>query len=51
MFCTEPVYVPLASSRDLARAHAMAWRELAAPHDAMVTHPEATASLLMELAS
>lgn len=51
VFCTAPVYEPLASSRDYARqVPGWGWRELAAGHDAMVTHPRATAALLMELA-
>lgn len=51
VFCTDPVYGPLAPSRKRARAvPGWQWRELAASHDAMVTHPEATAALLMELA-
>ena len=49
--CTEPVFLPLARSRELARAvPGWEWHELAASHDAMVTHPEPTAALLMQLA-
>ncbi len=49
--CTDPVYGPLEPSRVRARAiPGWQWRDLAAGHDAMITHPEATASLLMELA-
>lgn len=52
VFCTAPVYEPLAFYRDYARQlPGWAWRELAASHDAMVSHPEATAALLMELAT
>jgi pimeloyl-ACP methyl ester carboxylesterase len=51
VFCTNPIYEPLAPSRERARAvPGWQWREFAASHDAMVTHPEATAALLMELA-
>jgi pimeloyl-ACP methyl ester carboxylesterase len=51
VFCTDPVYESLARHRDYARAQpGWLWRELAAGHDAMVTHPAATAALLMELA-
>lgn len=51
VFCTEPVYAPLAPSRDRARqVPGWNWRDLAASHDAMVTHPQETAALLMELA-
>lgn len=50
VFCTDPVYEPLAPSRARARAvPGWVWRDFAASHDAMVTHPEATAELLMEL--
>jgi pimeloyl-ACP methyl ester carboxylesterase len=49
--CTEPLYANLESSRVRARVRpGMAWRELATGHDAMVTAPEATADLLMEIA-
>ena len=51
VFCTDPIYTTLEPSRERARAlEGWAWRELAASHDAMVTHPDATAALLMELA-
>lgn len=49
--CTDPIYANLASSRERARQRpGMTWRELATGHDAMVTAPDATADLLMELA-
>ncbi len=49
--CTAPIYANLASSRERARARpGMAWRELATGHDAMVTAPDATAQLLMDIA-
>lgn len=50
VFCTDPIYGPLAWARDRARALPWAWREIAAGHDCMVTAPEATAALLMEIA-
>ena len=51
VLCTEPVYEPLAWAHDLARSRVdWAWRELAAGHDAMVTAPDRTAALLMEIA-
>ncbi len=51
VFCTDPVYASLAWARDLARAQpGWAWREIAAGHDCMVTAPDATAALLMEIA-
>lgn len=48
--CTDPVYAPLASHHDLARAQP-GWtvRELAAGHDAMVTAPRELVALLEEL--
>ena len=49
--CTDPIYANLTTSRERARQRpGMAWRELPTGHDAMVTAPEATADLLMELA-
>ena len=51
VFCTDPVYGPLAGARAMARAQkGWAWRELATGHDAMVTAPQALAELLMEVA-
>ena len=51
VFCTQPAYEPLSWAREIARAQAgWAWRDLAAGHDAMVTAPELTAALLMEIA-
>ncbi len=48
---TQPWYAPLAPLRERLRADpGWIWRELAAGHDAMVTAPDALASLLMELA-
>jgi pimeloyl-ACP methyl ester carboxylesterase len=52
VFCTDPVYASLARHRDFARAQpGWRWREFAASHDAMITHPAETAALLMELAA
>ena len=49
--CTAPLYAPLEPSRTRARAvPGWQWRDLAAGHDAMVTHPQETAALLLELA-
>jgi pimeloyl-ACP methyl ester carboxylesterase len=44
--CTEPLYAPLAASRDWVAAHG--WRTTAIPtgHDAMVTAPDLLADLL-----
>jgi pimeloyl-ACP methyl ester carboxylesterase len=51
VFCTQPVYEPLAWARAIARQQpGWAWREIAAGHDCMVTAPAATADLLMEIA-
>lgn len=51
VFCTAPVYEPLAHARDYARQlPGWGWREIATGHDAMVTDPAGTAALLMELA-
>ena len=48
--CTDPPYPPLDGVRHWARAQSgWAWRELAASHDAMVTHPERLTDLLLEL--
>ena len=51
VFCTNPVYETLAWARDAARAMpGWHWREIDAGHDCMVTAPEATANILMEIA-
>jgi pimeloyl-ACP methyl ester carboxylesterase len=48
---TDPWYPPLAGLRDCIRTQSdWQWRELAAGHDAMLTSPDALATLLMELA-
>lgn len=49
--CTDPIYANLESARQRARTRPdLAWRELTTGHDAMVTAPDETADLLMELA-
>ncbi|MEO0319114.1 MAG: hypothetical protein RL404_2791 [Pseudomonadota bacterium] len=49
---TEPWYPPLAALREQLRTQPdWQWREIAAGHDAMVTSPEALATLLEALAS
>ncbi len=48
--CTDPVYAPLAASRELARRLGWPMMELQTGHDAMITAPEATANLLMQIA-
>jgi len=45
--CTEPAYAPLAPHAERARAAGLETVDLAGPHDAMVTHPEATAGILL----
>jgi pimeloyl-ACP methyl ester carboxylesterase len=48
---TDPWYPPLAALRDWVRAQPdWQWREIAAGHDAMVTAPDALATLLESLA-
>ena len=48
--CTDPQYMGLAWAWERARSmEGWAWRELRAGHDCMVTAPEATAALLMEI--
>ena len=49
--CTAPPYAGLAWARDQARSFGWPWHELEAGHDAMVTAPQKTADLLMELAA
>src|SRR6056297_899424 len=44
--CVDPVYAPLASSRERARAWGWRVETLATGHDAMVSDPEATARLI-----
>ncbi len=45
--CTDPLYGPVARSQSLAAEAGLKMVELAAPHDAMVTHPTQTAGVLM----
>ena len=49
--CTNPIYPALAKSRELARSLGWPVVELATGHDAMVSAPQATAELFMQLAS
>ncbi|HSM43354.1 MAG TPA: alpha/beta fold hydrolase [Afifellaceae bacterium] len=49
--CTDPLYGPLESSRDLARAAGWPIHDLPTGHDAMVTAPAALADLLDAIAS
>lgn len=50
--CTAPAYAPLAASRAWVRRQTgWHWREIAAGHEAMVTAPEALATLLGEMAT
>jgi len=45
--CTQPSLAGLETSRKLVRSMSgWQWAELAAPHDAMITHPDAVVSLL-----
>lgn len=48
--CTNPVYAPLESSRQLARRqHGWNWQEIATGHDAMVLAPEELSQMLMNI--
>lgn len=47
--CTAPIYEPLAPAREAVRRTGLPVHDLAAPHDAMVTHPRETAELLARL--
>ena len=49
--CTDPLYGPLESSRDLARAAGWPIHDLPTGHDAMITAPAALADLLEAIAS
>jgi len=49
--CTAPIYDPLAPARDAVRKAGLPIHDLAAPHDAMVTHPRETADLLARLSA
>jgi pimeloyl-ACP methyl ester carboxylesterase len=49
--CTDPVYVPLQSTRDFVRTRKdWAWNEIATEHDAMISAPEALADMLLAYA-
>ncbi len=48
--CTDPVYAPLETSRQLAKACDIPFIELATGHDAMITAPDALALLLLKIA-
>jgi pimeloyl-ACP methyl ester carboxylesterase len=49
--CTDPVYVPLQTSRDFVRTRKdWAWDEIATGHDAMISAPEALADMLLAYA-
>lgn len=49
--CTAPPYATMATSMERAREHGWPVHELNGPHDAMLTHPDATAELLLHLAA
>ncbi len=49
IMCTDPLYEPLFSARKRVREIGLTIHELAAPHDAMITHPTQTADLFMSL--
>jgi len=49
--CTDPVYWPIAASRELARRQlGWKWREVPTGHDAMIIAPELVVSELLGLA-
>ncbi|MFV0383476.1 alpha/beta fold hydrolase [Paracoccus sp. (in: a-proteobacteria)] len=50
IICTDPIYGPLESSRQLAQNKGWNIREIATGHDAMVSAPKETAELLMDIA-
>ena len=48
--CTQPSHPVLADSRRLVRSWSgWQWVDLAAPHDAMITHPDAVVGLLLQV--
>ena len=49
IFCTNPIYKPLESSREIVRQKKWPMFELNASHDAMYTHPKETLNLLMKI--
>lgn len=50
LVCTDPIYTPLARSREYVRTQGWPMIELATGHDAMITAPEITANVLIRLA-
>lgn len=49
--CTDPIYAPLALSRQRVQGNpGWNWREIATGHDAMVSAPETLAHMLLEIA-
>ncbi|SLN52533.1 Non-heme chloroperoxidase [Roseovarius albus] len=51
IMCTNPMYEPLSSARTRVRELGIPIHKLAAPHDAMITHPKLTADLLLSLSA
>ena len=49
IFCTNPIYKSLESSREIVRKKKWPMFELNASHDAMYTHPKETLNLLMKI--
>jgi len=49
IFCTNPIYKSLESSREIVRQKKWPMFELNASHDAMYTHPKETLNLLMKI--
>ena len=49
IFCTNPIYNSLESSREIVRQKKWPMFELNASHDAMYTHPKETLNLLMKI--
>ena len=49
IFCTNPIYKSLESSREIVRQKKWPIFELNASHDAMYTHPKETLNLLMKI--
>lgn len=51
VFCTDPVYEPLESTRERVRQLGWPIREIAAGHNAMVTEPALLTGLLLDIAA
>jgi pimeloyl-ACP methyl ester carboxylesterase len=49
IFCTNPIYKSIESSREIVRQKKWPMFELNASHDAMYTHPKETLNLLMKI--